>query len=68
MLVLCHAFQYVHTQDSIATVWLHVAGKWMCDVNCTLAAQPCVVLSMGSAGNTDFETGILQRAPHCQVA
>lgn len=42
-------------------------GKWMCDANRTLAQQACVVLSLGSNGQTDFETAILQRAPHCKV-
>jgi Methyltransferase domain len=48
--------------------WRCLAGKWMCDANSTLAQEPCIVLSMGSNGQTDFETAILQRAPHCRVS
>jgi Methyltransferase domain len=54
---------------TLAPSWLGCAcaGKWMCDANRTLAQEPCIVLSMGSNGQTDFETAILQRAPHCRV-
>lgn len=54
--------------QALRPVLLHCfAGKWMCDVNATLAEQPCVVLSMGSNAMTEWEEAVLARAPHCDV-
>lgn len=39
--------------------------KWMCGAQ--LLTKPCVVYSFGSRGNIDFELGILDLHPHCEV-
>lgn len=56
-----------HRRPDTLLSFVVLAGKWMCAVNTTLSQQPCVVFSMGSNGQTDFEEAILERAPHCVV-
>lgn len=41
-------------------------GKWLCGVRALLEDRPCLVYSLGSAGDTSFERDILNRTS-CQV-
>ena len=42
------------------------AGKPVCDVQSVLA-PPCLVVSVGSNGDTAFEADVHRRAPHCVI-
>lgn len=41
--------------------------KWVCDPHRLKQRKSCLVYSFGSNGNFDFETAVLEEAPHCEL-
>ena len=41
--------------------------KWVCGVDALATLPDCLVYSLGSNGDTSFESGIKQRAPRCEI-
>lgn len=61
------SFSRSHTERWLAPPYSQRLGKWICDPHKLRETRSCLVYSLGSNGHYDFEDGILDVRPDCEI-